>query len=54
MAHHIPAPLVELGIVLYYQELVAVLLQDGPELHGGEGPPHYQVDRAAVQPVRTL
>jgi len=30
---------------------VVVLLQDGPELDGGEGPPHYQLDRAAVQPA---
>jgi len=26
-----------------------VLLQDGPELDGGEGPPHYKLDRDAVQ-----
>jgi hypothetical protein len=28
-----------------------VLLQDGPELDGGEGPPHYELHRAAVQPA---
>ena len=28
-----------------------VLLQDSSELDGGEGPPHYQLDRAAVQPA---
>ena len=28
-----------------------VLLQDGPEMDGGEGPPHVQLDRAAVQPA---
>jgi len=31
--------------------MVVVLLQDGPELEGGEGPPHYQIDRAAIQPT---
>ena len=35
--------------MLHYQERVVVLLQDGPELDGGEGPPHAQLDRAAVQ-----
>jgi len=33
--------------MLHCQEGVVVLLQDGPELYGGEGPPHYQLDRAA-------
>ena len=28
-----------------------VLLQDGPGLDGGEGPPHYEFHRAAVQPA---
>ena len=28
-----------------------VLLQDGPELDRGEGPPHYQLHGAAVQSV---
>ena len=37
--------------MLYYQEEVVVLLEDGPELDGREGPPHYQIDRAAVQPA---
>jgi hypothetical protein len=37
--------------VLHYQEGVVVLLQDGPELEGGEGPPHYQVHGASVQPA---
>jgi len=50
MAHHIPSALVELGIVLHSQEWVVVLIQDGPELDGGEAPPHY-LDRAAVQPA---
>jgi hypothetical protein len=30
---------------------MVVLLQDGPELDGGEGPSHYQLDRAAIQPA---
>ena len=30
---------------------MVVLLQDGPELERSEGPPHYQLDRAAVQPA---
>jgi hypothetical protein len=50
-ARHIPGPLVEQGVVPHYQEGVVVLFQDGPELDGGEGPPHYQLDRAAVQPA---
>jgi len=29
-----------------------VLLQDGPELEGGEGPPHYELHGAAVQPAK--
>ena len=37
--------------MLHYQEGVVVLLQDGPELDGGEGPPGYQLYRAAVQPA---
>jgi len=51
VARHIPGPFVEQGVVLHYQEGVVVLFQDGPELDGGEGPPHYQLDRAAVQPA---
>jgi len=35
--------------MFHHQEWVVVLLQDGPELDRGEGPPHYQLDRAAVQ-----
>ena len=37
--------------MLHYQEGVVVLLQDGPDLNRGEGPPHYQLDRAAIQPA---
>ena len=51
MARHIPGPFVEQGVVLHYQEGVVVLLQDGPELDGGEGPPHAQLHGAAVQPA---
>ena len=51
VARHIPGPFVEQGVVLHYQEGVVVLLQDGPELDGGEGPPHAQLDRAAIQPA---
>jgi hypothetical protein len=40
---HIPGPFVEQGVVLHYQEWVVVLLQDGSELDGGEGPHHYHV-----------
>jgi hypothetical protein len=50
-ARHIPGPFVEEGGVLHYQEGVVVLFQDGPELDGGEGPPHYHVHGAAVQPA---
>jgi hypothetical protein len=39
--------------MLHYQEGVA-LLKDGPELDGGEGPPHYQVRGAAVQPAEDV
>jgi hypothetical protein len=46
---HIPGPFVELRIVLYYQELVVVLLKDSPELDGCEGPPHNQLHGASVQ-----
>jgi len=35
--------------VLHYPKGVVVLHQDGSELHGGEGPSHVQLDRAAVQ-----
>jgi hypothetical protein len=38
--------------MLHYQEGVVVLLQDGSELEGGEGPPHGQLhDELAVQPA---
>jgi len=30
---------------------VVILLQDGPELDGSEGPPHVQLHGAAVQPA---
>jgi hypothetical protein len=36
--------------MLHYQEGVVILLQDGSELDGGEGPPHVQLHGAAVQP----
>jgi urease accessory protein UreE len=32
IARHIPCPFVEQGVVLHYQEVVVVLLQDGPKL----------------------
>jgi hypothetical protein len=48
-ARHISGPFVGLRVVLHYQELVVVLLQDGPELDGCEGLPHYQVHGAPVQ-----
>lgn len=35
--------------MLHYQKGVVVLFEDSPELDGGEGPPHYQLDRAAVE-----
>jgi hypothetical protein len=37
--------------MLHYQERAVVLLKDGPMLGGGEGPPHYQLHRAAAQPA---
>jgi len=49
MAGHIPGPFVEQRGVLHYQEGVVVLLQYGPELDRGKGPPHYQLHGAAVQ-----
>jgi len=49
MARHIPGPFV--APMLHYPEGVVVLLEDGPELDGGEGPRHYQVRGAAVQPA---
>jgi len=50
MARHIPGPFIEQGVVLHYPDGVVVLIQDSPELNGGEGSPHNQLDRAAVQP----
>jgi hypothetical protein len=38
--------------VLHYKDWVVVLIQDGPELDGGEGPPYYQVHVAAVHPAK--
>ena len=49
MARHIPGPFV--APMLHYHEVVRILLQDGPELDGGEGPPHVQLQGAAVQPA---
>ena len=50
-ARHIPGPFVEQGVVLDYQEGVMILLKDSPELDEGEGPPHMQLNGAAVQPA---
>jgi len=49
VARHIPGPF--LRPMLHYPERAVVLLQDGPELDGGEGPSHYQLHGAAVQPA---
>jgi len=46
-----PAISPEQWVVLNYQDGVVVLLQDGPELDGGEGPPHVQLHGAAIQPA---
>jgi hypothetical protein len=37
--------------VLHDQKVVVILLKDGPDLDGSEGPPYYQVHGAAVQPA---
>jgi len=50
MARHIPGPFVR--PMLHYQDEVVVLLQDDPEMDGGEGPPHYQLpSELAVHPA---
>ena len=53
LACHIPGPFIEQGVVLHYQEGVVVLIQDGSELDGGEGPPYYQVHELRSSQLRT-
>jgi len=46
MACRVPGPFVRPR--LPYREGVVVFLQDGPELDGGEAPPHVQLHGAAI------
>jgi len=49
--HHLSCILVEHRIMLDDQEAVAVLIQDGHELEGGEGPADLQLGDVAIQPA---
>ena len=49
VAHHLLGVLVEQGVMLHDQEAVVVLLQDGHQLEGGEGPAHIQLGDVPVQ-----
>jgi hypothetical protein len=47
--HHLSGILVEQRVMLYYQEAVVVLLQDGHELEDGEGAAYFQFRDVSVQ-----
>jgi hypothetical protein len=50
-ARRVPVSLVELGVVLHYQEGWWFSSRMVHSSDGGEGPPHYQVHGAAIQPA---